>query len=178
MGLEGACDHASAVALTVLCRDAACTARKLAYSNKNRPQVQYRYLVEHTGFDAGLDEHLPGVLTKKGVGLGFKAEASGRIVFFASDGWPAEKKVIVGFLRAPDCFRHAVADAQIYGLRPAACAGLKGHFHFDDAPTLRVKLPPRQKVSQFPEIGPHHFCKSGAVPNSVAAYRTMRNQAL
>lgn len=51
----------------------------LAYSNKGRQQAQYHKgdLVEHVGLDTGLNEHLPGVLAKKGIALGFKAEASG-----------------------------------------------------------------------------------------------------
>ncbi|MBB3567195.1 hypothetical protein [Rhizobium sp. BK491] len=97
-----------------------------------------RALIQYVRFHAGRDEHLPGFITQQGIDIGLEAEASGGIIFFASDGRPTEKKVIVGFPRASDGLGHSIADAQIDWLVPAAIAGTKNTGHFDDAP----KLPP------------------------------------
>ncbi|MDR6900630.1 hypothetical protein J2W52_002245 [Rhizobium miluonense] len=106
--------------------------------NLARALIQY---VRH----AGRDEHLPGFITQQGIDIGLEAEASGGIIFFASDGRPTEKKVIMGFPGASDGLRHSIADAQIDWLVPATVAGTKNAVHFDDAPTLPPQTSARAK---------------------------------
>ncbi|MBB3613060.1 MULTISPECIES: hypothetical protein [unclassified Rhizobium] len=100
-----------------------------------------RALIQYVRFHAGCDEHLPGFITQQGIDIGLEAEASGGIIFFASDGRPTEKKVIVGFPRASGGLGHSIADAQIDWLVPAAIAGTKNTGHFDDAPKLHPPTP-------------------------------------
>ena len=104
-----------------------------------------RALIQYVRFHAGRDEHLPGFIAQQRIGIGLETEASGGIIFFASDGRPAEKKVIMGFLGAADDLRHSITDAQINRFMPAAFAGIKNTVHFVDAPTLRLQTPAEPK---------------------------------
>ncbi|WP_246725734.1 hypothetical protein [Rhizobium lusitanum] len=127
------------------------TGRRLTPSGRRQIQFPDDDLVKDVGFDAGLDEHLPGFAAEKGIGVRLEAEAPGCIVFLASDGRPTEKEVIAGFFRASYRFRDAITDTEIDGLLPTNIAGIEDHVHFDGTPTFPSKLLRRQKVSQFLE---------------------------
>ncbi|WP_245458865.1 MULTISPECIES: hypothetical protein [unclassified Rhizobium] len=98
-------------------------------------------LIQYVGFDAGFDKHFPGPLAEKGIVVGGQAKAPGRIVFLASDGRPTEKEVAVGFFWTSNCFRHAITDTQINGLRPAALATIKNHGHFQWCSDIVIETP-------------------------------------
>ena len=110
-----------------------------------------RALIQYVRFHAGRDEHLPGFITQQGIDIGLEAEASGGIIFFASDGRPTEKKVIMGFPGASDGLRHSIADAQIDWLVPATVAGTKMLFISMMLRHCLPKLLQEQKVSQYRE---------------------------